>query len=90
MNPDEPLEELREKFSERSRVLIQVDHDICAGFGECVTLLPQVFALDDEDLAVVLDPDAADLDQLVEAAEVCPVSAILLFDDGENRIAPEI
>ena len=90
MSTNERLEELSEKFSERSRVLIQVDHDICAGFGECVTFLPQVFGLDDKDLAVVLDPDAVDLDQLIEAAEICPVSAILLFDEGEKQIAPKI
>lgn len=90
MNANEPLEELSEKFSNSSRVLIQVDRDICAGFGECVTLLPQVFALDEDGLAVVLDPEAAEVDQLIEAADICPVSAILLFDENENQIAPEI
>ena len=88
MSLHESLNERNEKFSERAGVLIQVDHDICAGFGECVNLLPDVFDLNDENLAVVLDPDAADLDLLKEAAEVCPVSAILLFDREDNQVAP--
>lgn len=90
MIPNGNPEGSKEKFSERSRVLIQVDHDICAGFGECVNLLPDVFALNDENQAIVLDPDAADLDMLKESADICPVSAILLFDENESQIAPEI
>lgn len=88
MNVEESRTNTNEKFSERNGVLVQVDHDICAGFGECVNLLPDVFALNDEDLAVVLDPDAVGLDMLKEAADVCPVSAILLFDEDENQVAP--
>jgi ferredoxin len=90
MNPEESQTETNEKFSERNGVLVQVDHDICAGFGECVNLLPDVFALNDEGLAVVLDADAVELDMLKEAADVCPVSAILLLDEDENQIAPEL
>jgi len=90
MTVNETPEQVNEKFSERNRVLVQVDHDICAGFGECVNLLPDVFALNDENQAIVLDADAVGLDLLRESAEICPVSAILLFDEDENQIAPEI
>lgn len=79
-----------EKYSERSRVLIQVDHEICAGFGDCVDRAPDVFALNDDRLAILLDPNAVDLDVLREAAELCPVSAILLFDEDGTQIAPDI
>ena len=47
-----------------------------------------MFALNDDGLAVVLDPDAAGPDLLKDAADSCPVSAILLFDDTGVQIAP--
>lgn len=81
--------ERNEKFSERNGVLVQVDHDICAGFADCVEAAPDVFALDEEGLAIVIDPDAAGMDTLKEAADVCPVSAILLFDASGAQIAPD-
>lgn len=78
-----------ERFSERNAVVIQVDHDICAGFGDCVEAAGDVFGLDEAGLAVVLDPDAVETDVLIAAAEACPVSAILLFDASGVRIAPD-
>lgn len=79
-----------ERYSEQNAVLIQVDHEICAGFGDCVQAAPDVFALNDDNQAIILDPDAAGLDVLREAVEVCPVSAILLFDEDGTQIAPDL
>ena len=70
--------------------MVQVDHEICAGFGDCVETAPDVFALNDEGLAIILEPDAVDADVLREAADVCPVSAILLFDEDGTQIAPDL
>ena len=47
------------QVSTRNRIAIEVDRALCYGFGDCVDTLPDVFALDDEDTAVVLDVDAA-------------------------------
>ena len=64
---------------------IEVDRALCYGFGDCVDSLPAVFALDDEDTAIVLDPDAAPLDDILEAAQNCPVDAIIVTgEDGEQ------
>lgn len=78
-----------ERFSERHGVLIKVDHDICAGFAECVAVAPEVFALDDKSQSVILDPDASTLEMLEEAADVCPVTALLLFDESGAQVAPK-
>ena len=43
---------------------------------------PDVFQLDDEDKAVVVDPDGAPLDDVIDAARNCPVGAI--FIKGEE------
>lgn len=82
------MESQNEKYSERNGVLIQVDHDLCAGFGDCVKVAPNVFELNEDGNSVVLDPDAVETDVLMEAAETCPVSAILLFDGEGSQIAP--
>ncbi len=78
-----------EKYSERNDVRVHVDHDLCVGFAECVAVAPEVFALNDDGLAVVVDPDAVDLDTLREAAEACPVSAILLLGSADAGVAPD-
>ena len=73
------------EVSIRNRVRIEVDRQLCYGFGDCVDSLPQVFALDDEDTATVIDPDAAPLDDILEAAQNCPVDAIIVTgEDGEQ------
>ena len=44
-----------------------------------------MFELDSEDKAVVIDPGAAPLDVVLDAARNCPVSAIFVIDaDGEQ------
>ena len=81
---------LHERFSEENGVTIQIDHDLCAGFGDCVSVAPDVFSLNEDNLATILDPDGADQDALQEAAESCPVSAILLFDEKGQQLAPDV
>lgn len=88
MEPDSTLESTSEKFSVRNGVLVQVDHDICVGFGDCVSTAPEVFGLDHDNVAIVIDPDAGDLTLLQAAADVCPVSAIVLLDGDGNQVAP--
>jgi ferredoxin len=74
--------------SSRNRVTIEVDRQLCYGFGDCVDTAPAVFALDDEDVSVVIDPDGAPLDDIVEAAQNCPVDAIAILDEDGEQIYP--
>jgi ferredoxin len=67
-----------------NRVGVTVDRALCIGSGDCVDTAPDVFQLDDEDKAVVVDPDGAPVDDVVEAARNCPVSAIFVVgEDGD-------
>jgi ferredoxin len=77
-----------QEVSTRNRVAIEVDRALCYGFGDCVDTLPAVFALDEEDTAIVLNPDAAPLDDIVEAAQNCPVDAIVITDEDGQQIYP--
>lgn len=69
------------RFSPLNRIHIEVDRDLCIGSGDCIEAAPEVFDLDDEGKATVLDPDGAPLDEIVEAARNCPVTAIFVRDE---------
>ena len=57
---------------------VEVDADCCGGFGQCITLCPDVFALTDAGYAVVLLPDIpSEFEAVVrKAAQACPTNAI--------------
>jgi ferredoxin len=76
------------EVSQRNRVAIEVDRALCYGFGDCVDSLPDVFALDDEETAIVLDPDAAPVDDILEAAQNCPVDAIAVTAEDGSQLYP--
>jgi len=65
-----------------SEVHIRVDRALCIGSGDCVDTAPDVFELDEEDKAVVIDPHGAPLDDVLEAAGNCPVTAIFVADES--------
>jgi ferredoxin len=67
-----------------NRLEVTVDRALCIGSGDCVDTAPDVFQLDDEDKAVVVNPDGASVDDVIEAARNCPVSAIFVAgEDGD-------
>lgn len=76
------------EVSVKNRIAVEVDRHLCYGFGDCVDTVPAVFALDEESVAVVLDPDAAPLDEVLEAAQNCPVDAIVVTDEDGEQIYP--
>jgi ferredoxin len=72
------------ELSPANRIYVEVDRGLCIGSGDCVDTAPDVFELDDEEKAVVVDPDGASVDDIVQAAANCPVSAIVVVgEDGE-------
>ena len=69
------------ELSPRNRIRVEVDRALCIGSGDCVDTAPEVFRLDEDDKAVVVDPDGASVDEVVEAARNCPVSAIFVASE---------
>jgi ferredoxin len=70
------------ELSEQNRIQVTVDRALCIGSGDCVDTTPDVFQLDDEDKAVVVDPDGASVDDVIVAAGNCPVSAIFVVGES--------
>lgn len=72
------------ELSTKNRIEVRVDRSLCIGSGDCVDTAPDVFQLDSEDKAVVVDPDGAPLEDVLTAAGNCPVSAIFVIgEDGD-------
>lgn len=68
---------------------IVVDRDLCIGAGPCVVVGPKAFKLDSEGKAVVLKKWSSHSDdELLIAAQSCPVQAILLLDKKGKQIFP--
>ena len=67
---------------------IRIRRQDCCGSGECVEIAPDVFSIDSKQKATVLDPDAASMQILRNAAEACPCSAIVLVDNEGNEVFP--
>lgn len=65
---------------------VAVDRDLCIGSGNCVYGAPGVFDLDDDEVAFVVDPDAAPEDAILSAARRCPSHAITVRRDGESLL----
>jgi ferredoxin len=69
------------ELSPENRIHVEVDRALCIGSGDCVDTAPDVFRLDEEDKAVVIDPDGASRDDILEAAGNCPVTAIFVIGE---------
>ena len=73
-----------EELSPKNQIRIEVDRALCIGSGDCVDTAPEVFELDEDDKARVIDPDGAAYDVVLDAAGNCPVTAIFIYgEDGD-------
>jgi ferredoxin len=69
----------------REGLVIEIDRELCYGFGDCVSTAPNVFELDDEEKAVVADPNGASREDLADAAANCPVMAITIRESSTGE-----
>lgn len=62
---------------------VRVNPDICAGFGICMGIAPEVFELHEDGYAVVLVSEVKpeDEDTMRRAADQCPARAITVTED---------
>ncbi|HVA06629.1 MAG TPA: ferredoxin [Acidimicrobiales bacterium] len=65
---------------------VVIDSDVCMGSGNCISTAPDVFALDDDSVAFVVDPSAPPEDTVVTAARNCPTRAITVRRNGVSLI----
>jgi ferredoxin len=63
---------------------VHVNPEICAGFGICLGIAPEVFELHEDGYAIVLVSEVKpeDEDMMRRAASQCPSQAIFLTEDS--------
>lgn len=67
---------------------MEIDRDLCVGFGDCLDAAPDAFELDEENVAVFTRPETVDREGLLEACRSCPVDAITARDEDGEVVAP--
>ena len=65
-----------------------IERDLCQGIGNCVAIAPGVFTLDKQNKAVATNIESISQEKIREAAESCPLDAIVLQDDEGEQIYP--
>ena len=55
---------------------VVIDQDECISCGACVDSCPDVFRLNDDNIAEVYNQDGASEEEIDDAIESCPVSCI--------------
>jgi len=67
---------------------IEVKKDICIGAGPCEAIAPNVFKVNAEGKAEVIDPKGDTDENIMAAAKGCPVQAIYLYDEAGKQLFP--
>ncbi len=82
---------MSENETKRKIHKVTVDRKACIGAATCIVVAPNAFELDDENIAIVKS-GALNLsdDMLLMAAQSCPTSAIILYDENGNQIFPPV
>ena len=72
-----------------SGLTVRIDRERCIGSANCIKVAPEVFELDDTSI-VEFRPDAVEIDpqRLTEACDVCPVDALMVFDQAGKKVIP--
>ena len=66
-----------------------VDRQVCVGNAMCEAIAPKVFRLDENRQSEAVDPAGDTEAKILEAAENCPVSAIVVEDaESGERLFP--
>lgn len=76
--------------SKKSKITkIIVDRSLCIGAASCLAVAPDMFELDNENIAVVKKDAALDDEITLLAAQSCPTKAILVYDEAGQQIYPK-
>ena len=59
---------------------IEIDRELCIGDAACCGEAPNTFVMDDDNIAKVSDANGHSDEEILQAAQVCPVDAIILTD----------
>ena len=67
---------------------VRIDRTLCVGFGDCVSASPNAFTLDESDVAIFVQPESVEREELLRACASCPVDALTVWDEKGNQLVP--
>jgi ferredoxin len=68
---------------------VRIDRELCIGSANCVKVAPDLFELDEETISCFASgADTTPAEKVIEACEVCPVQALIVFDKTGREIVP--
>lgn len=69
---------------------IEIDRDTCIGDQLCCNEACNTFAMDDDNIAKVINPEGDPADTILSAAKSCPVDCIKLVElNTGNQVWPQ-
>lgn len=67
---------------------IEIIREQCMGAGSCVVFAPETIELDEEGIALIKKQQGDADNDILEAAQSCPVDAIIVRDENGTQIWP--
>lgn len=75
----------KQKFERQiGRYMVKVIPSKCIAAASCVAISPQVFELNEENIAEIVENPQDQEDNIMLAAQSCPTGAIEIFEDDKK------
>jgi ferredoxin len=85
--PEDISQGVRQKEDGEIRRIV-IDREACIGAASCVVVAEQMYQMDEENLAYIVDPESHDQDTILLSAQACPVLAVHLYNQKGKKIFP--
>ncbi len=80
---DNNIQQTEDKEIQIGKYKIKVIRNLCIGAASCIAISPNIFKLDNENKAIILEGQDVP-ENILMAAQSCPTKAIVIFDTETN------
>jgi ferredoxin len=81
---DNQAPQTEDKEVQVGKYKIKVIRNLCIGAASCIAISPNIFKLDSENKAVILENGQDVPENILMAAQSCPTKAIVIVDTETN------
>lgn len=71
---------MNDKTIQIGKYQIKIDRNLCIGAATCIAISPNVFELDTENKAIFKENATGTEENVLMAAQSCPVKAVIVID----------
>ncbi len=80
---DNNIQQTEDKEIQIGKYKIKVIRNLCIGAASCIAISPNIFKLDNENKAIILEGQDVP-ENILMAAQSCPTKAIIITDTQTN------